>query len=327
MKKIADGIYAITVKLPFPATPELSVYFLDGATPALVDTGLGDDASIETMDSALAGVGRGLKGVSVIVNTHEHIEHFGGNRRIKDISAATAVAAESAAPYIEHFHDFIAGLREKQERSPSKSLDVLKPFINFNLTIDESGIERKVCEGDVIDLGAARLEVIETPGHAQGHICLYDAGRKYLYTGDHVISTGSTFVGYGWRELAQRSITGIFEERRPGTDNISLYLDSLRKLQSLDVELMLPAHGVPITDPGRKLEEEIRRKHARERRFLESLERRGELSLDEIVKDAYEVEDTNLLLLGASLGYLERLSNGGLIEARAGADTLHFRLR
>ncbi len=325
MKKITDGIYTFTLKLPFPATPELSLYYLDDDVPALIDTGLGDNDSMARIASELGEIHRAAHDLRLIINTHEHIEHFGGNRKVKEASGAIAAASEAAAPYIEHFQEFILKLRERYVES--NSFDMLRPILDFNLSIDESVIEKKVRDGDSINLGSRSLRVIETPGHAHGHICLYDAGKKILFTGDHIISTGSTFVGYGWRELAQRNIVDIFMPGGDTPDNLTLYLDSLKKLQSLDIGLILPAHGIPITDPGSKIEEEIRRKLDREKKFLEVLDRRKELALDDLIREAYEMEEVSFLLRGAALGYLERLYAGGKIEAMVRGEVLYLKIR
>lgn len=53
MKRVLDNIYVFTLNLPFPATPELSVYYLDEGEPAVIDTGLGDQRSMRIFSSEL----------------------------------------------------------------------------------------------------------------------------------------------------------------------------------------------------------------------------------------------------------------------------------
>lgn len=329
MKKIFENIYVFTIDLPFPATPELSVYYLEGEEPALIDTGLGDPRSMNVISSELNEIGRSLGDVSVIINTHEHIEHFGGNQKIKNASDAYTIASSRAAPIIENYHQHILNIKKNLLVSDfePKIKDLINSYMDFNLLIDESKVEKRVRDGEVIKLGNFNLRVIECLGHALGHICLYDEDRKILYTGDHVIATGTTFVGYGWRDLATKKIVEILDIRDDKRDNISLYLESLERLQSLDLKLILSAHGPPITDPYKKLREDIERKLNRERVFLEVLEKRKEIVLEDLIVEAYEVDESNYLLQGAALGYLERLVKLGKITANQKGNKLYFKIK
>ncbi|MGQ9720321.1 MAG: MBL fold metallo-hydrolase [Candidatus Jordarchaeum sp.] len=328
MRRILDDIHMFTLRLPFPATPELSVYYLEGGEPALIDTGLGDLGSMNIISSELHEIGRSLEDIAVIINTHEHIEHFGGNKKIKDASKAYAIASHKAAPIIENYHQHILDIKRNLVNAEFEFelKDMINRYMDFQLLIDESKVEKKVGEGDIINLGGYNLLVIECAGHALGHICLYDEDRKILFTGDHVIATGTTFVGYGWRELATRKMVDIVDVSNDKPDNMSLYLESLEKLQALDLKLILPAHGPPITDPYRKLREDIGRKMNRERVFLEVLKRHQEIALEDLTAEAYNVNAGNYLMQGAALGYLERLIKLGKITAKLKDNKLYFKI-
>ena len=140
-------------------------------------------------------------------------------------------------------------------------------------------MERRVEDGDVIDLGNFSLRVIETPGHADGEICLYDEDRKILFSGDHVIGTGTTFVGHSWREMSMGKTFEMVNSTNHKKDILTVYLESLEKLQSLDLKLILSAHGPPITEPYKKLREDAERKVNREHIFLKIMQRKREISL------------------------------------------------
>jgi glyoxylase-like metal-dependent hydrolase (beta-lactamase superfamily II) len=187
-------------------------------------------------------------------------------------------------------------------------------YMDFNLLIDESKVERKVGENDIIDLGNFSLRVIETPGHADGEICLYDEDRKILFSGDHIIGTGTTFVGYSWREISMGKIFQMLEGKNHKKDIMTVYLESLEKLQSLDLKLILSAHGPPITEPYKKLREDAERKVNREHVFLKLLKKRREVSLGDLTAEAYNTDRNNFFLQGAALGYLERLVKLGKIK-------------
>jgi glyoxylase-like metal-dependent hydrolase (beta-lactamase superfamily II) len=328
MKEIFEDIYMFTLKLPFPATPELNVYFLEGEEPAIIDTGLGDAWSMKVIVSELEEIGRNLKDISLIINTHEHVEHFGGNRKIKDTSKAVVITSHKAAAIIENYHQHILSIKNSllySEFEP-KIKEMMDRYMDFNLLIDESNVERKVKENEIIRLGKFNLRVIETPGHADGHICLYDEDRKILFSGDHVIGTGTTFVGYGWRELSTLKIREILDADKEIPDNISIYLKSLERLQKLDLKFILPAHGPLINEPYKKLQEDIDRKLKREQIFLDILEKRKCVTLEDLTAESYNVDKSNYMLQGATLGYMQRLIKLGKVTAHLKDNKVLFKI-
>ncbi len=326
MKKILDDIYSFTLKLPFPATPELTLYFIDGEKPAIVDTGLGDQLSMDTISLACEKKGKHLNDISYIINTHEHIEHFGGNLNIKKTSRASVIASKLAAPIIENYHDITLGIKKKLQNQNPNIFKMLENLINHHLTITGSKVDEKVDDGDIIDLGNIKLRVIATPGHTNGHICLYDEEKKVLFSGDHLISTGSTFVGYYWRDFTTTDIIYKFNNRKTGPGNISLYIESLKKLQSLDLTMILPSHGPPITDPYEQIAQGIKGKEDRGNKFYAILKKEKEIDLEKLTAMAYNEEKSNFLQQGAALGYLERLSKSGKIKAEVKDETLFFKI-
>jgi glyoxylase-like metal-dependent hydrolase (beta-lactamase superfamily II) len=109
------------------------------------------------------------------------------------------------------------------------------------------------------------LEVFETPGHALDHLSfLWD---ETLFVGDTVLGEGSVFIP-------------------PEPHALSNYLDSLRKLQKLELAAICPGHGPVVHDPQAKLVEYIEHRLDRERRLLEALDH-GLRSRDELLDYAW----------------------------------------
>lgn len=99
-------------------------------------------------------------------------------------------------------------------------------------------------EGDAIEIAGYRLEVIDTPGHTFGHISLYDRARRLFIAGDHILG----------------DITPNIQAWADDHDPLGLYLESVAKVEALDVELCLPGHRSLIHDfKGRCAE--LRRHH------------------------------------------------------------------
>ena len=92
---------------------------------------------------------------------------------------------------------------------------------------------------------------VGTPGHSADSVCLL-LGR-ICFTGDTVLGEGSVFIA-------------------PGEGSLSAYLDSLRRLRALELEVLCPGHGPYVWDPSAKLDEYIAHRLDRERRLLAALE-------------------------------------------------------
>ena len=92
----------------------------------------------------------------------------------------------------------------------------------------------KANDGDVIETELWPLRVLWTPGHTEGGMCLYNAERRVLFSGDTVFPDGY----YGRYDGESGSLEAIQE--------------SLRRLNGLDVDVMLPGHGEPVLSDGHR---------------------------------------------------------------------------
>jgi glyoxylase-like metal-dependent hydrolase (beta-lactamase superfamily II) len=113
-------------------------------------------------------------------------------------------------------------------------------------------VDRTLADGDTVGTGDAALTAVHTPGHASNHVCFWDAGRRVLLTGDHVMS-GSTVV------IA------------PPDGDMADYLSSLEKVRALEPAALGPAHGPLLTDPDAYLEHYITHRLAREASVADAL--------------------------------------------------------
>ncbi|MGH3994350.1 MAG: MBL fold metallo-hydrolase, partial [Pseudonocardiaceae bacterium] len=95
------------------------------------------------------------------------------------------------------------------------------------------------------------FRALATPGHSPDSVSLI-AGRA-CFTGDTVLGTGSVFIA-------------------PGEGSLSAYLDSLRRLRELELDVLCPGHGPYVWDPAGKLDEYIAHRLERERRLVAALE-------------------------------------------------------
>lgn len=139
------------------------------------------------------------------------------------------------------------------------------------------------------DVGETPFDVFFIPGHADDHLVFVAGGAAF--TGDAVLGQGSVFVSGRLRE----------------------YLDGLRQLRALELELILPGHGDPVTDPAAKLDEYLAHRAERERKLLAALEA-GARTEDELLDAAWDDAPANVRQFAAisMRAHLEKLREEGL---------------
>ena len=153
----------------------VNMYLLEGDTGALlIDTGsgIGD----------LAGTVRGLtdKPLTVVI-THGHFDHDGGAGQFGQIYLHPLDHGISAEGYAkgEQAREWYARSRGPV-RNPGVPVEDILALVQKNGTVVRLPVE----DGHVFDLGGRTVEVIHTPGHSLGSICLLDRENRLLFTGD-----------------------------------------------------------------------------------------------------------------------------------------------
>ncbi len=120
-------------------------------------------------------------------------------------------------------------------------------------------VSRYIRDGDRLDLGTLpdgsgpwHLEALHTPGHASGHLAFFEPHFGLLFAGDMVSTQSSVVIA-------------------PPDGDLAEYLASLRRLQTLPVRQLLPAHGGATARARQVLEEAIEHRAKREQMLLEAL--------------------------------------------------------
>jgi glyoxylase-like metal-dependent hydrolase (beta-lactamase superfamily II) len=134
-------------------------------------------------------------------------------------------------------------------------------------------VARRLADGEHLDLDGPvpeRWTVLHTPGHAAGHVCLWNEAERTVVAGDMVASVGTILID-------------------PDEGDMAEYLAQLGRLAALDARLALPAHGEPIDEPTALFRRYIAHRTMREGKVLAAVAARGRPSTaEEIVIDAYD---------------------------------------
>jgi glyoxylase-like metal-dependent hydrolase (beta-lactamase superfamily II) len=187
----------------------------------LVDVGL--STNYPHLLTCLSHVGITPDKIDMVVLSHEHLDHIGAAYHF---SGRTYIAAHRLAANKIMLRDDFSMLR--------------KMFNEPNVPID---IDIWLEEGNVLDLGNFRLDVLYTPGHTSACMTLFDAEKGLLFAADTLMPGGV--------------MGGVF-----GSGSIADYIQSLEKLKGLNSKILLSGHGRLSDTPQDDVRIAIQRSHA-----------------------------------------------------------------
>jgi len=264
---------------------------MDSGQGALIDAGYADEGSVQARLDYLRGI-PGLD-LTYIVLTHHHIDHASGAHRLRQATGARICLHPREDRILRDWHPPQAG----QDLPPAGSLE--EQVHAWRRAAAQATADRLVDDGDTIAVGGVTIEVVLTPGHTLGSICLYLREERALFTGDTVLGLGTVAIV------------------PPPHGDMGLYIESLERLKTYDAALLCPGHGPPVHEVGRKLQELIDHRHQRERQILEALGR-GCGTLKALLDDIYPELDRRLLNMarGQVLAHLAKLEGEGRVAKR-----------
>lgn len=224
---IEDNMYTIPVPLPNNPLRQLNSYVIKGEGRNLViDTGFKLEECRKALCDGLEELGVDMNCTDIFL-THLHSDHSG---------LAAELATQSSKIYISRADGELLTLsltqglgRVEEYRSYGFSEKELENFWenpSMKYRQESPFSFTYVADGDVLTYGGRRLEVIFTPGHTPGHVCLYDRANKVMFLGDHVLFN-----------ITPNITTWPFFE-----DPLGHYVHSLMDISIYDVRLPLPAH-------------------------------------------------------------------------------------
>lgn len=268
MTEVEPEIRIHRLQLPFPDSPleYVNAYLVEGDKDngaLLIDTGWDTEEAFDALKKQLAEIGIKPEDISQIVVTHVHPDHYGLAGKLKRLFNAKLALHNLEQDFIESRYIKMDELLQQIEHllqangTPSDESTKLQraslPLVKFVTPV----LPDVTLHGDeTITTGYSSFKVLWTPGHASGHICLYEPDKKILLAGDHVLPTITPHVGL-----------------HPQSSNNPLgdYLDSLNGLKQLDVKLVLPGHGQPFTTFKARIEEIIQHHQQRNSEILSAL--------------------------------------------------------
>ncbi len=240
------------IEVPIPLLANwVNCYYIDDSRPTLIDSGVNTDEGLDAIRSVLAESGKGLDDLRRIIVTHGHMDHAGLAGRLAETSSAELFihpwdvnTVTGPGPRLWQrariFREFLgeAGVPEAlgAELIDPITLRYKSNFSAFSRYIPLKG-------GDVFSFDDFSLEVIHTPGHSSGSVCLLDRENGTLFSGDTLLE-----------EVTCNPATDETEAEQIRTDQIlSACRNSLELIEDLPVKRVLPGHGLPFSKHRKRI--------------------------------------------------------------------------
>lgn len=310
------NLHCLTIPTPF-SVGDVNLYLLRPARPgeplSLLDAGPHWEPSERALRERLAGLGCQVSDLEQILISHAHPDHYG---------LAAALAAESSAQVLAHPYAFptLGAGRSGADRTRAFYQDWFT-CSGVPVTVQEEIAHAQanthhfaqpvrpngsLKDDDRLSLGGLDWEVLATPGHSGGMICLYQPGSGTLLASDHLID--------------EISSNPVVEPPPPGTTErpkrLPQYLQQLERVAALQPAVAYSGHGRPIHDVVGLVERRINFHRRRAEQVLRQLADRP-MSLFELTGRLFDGSLPpvhQFLALSEIQGHLDLLEAAGQAE-------------
>jgi len=318
-------LHALELPTPFPVGP-VTVYLSDapGEPLTLLDTGPRTEETQSALEEGLAALRHTPAELERIIISHAHADHFG---LAADLIALSGAQVWTHAWNVPALTDYAAD----RARRFTFYTDVLRraavpPPVMDALRRATQGVSRfarpvtvdaTLADGDTLQLAGRRWQVLHTPGHTVGLICLYEPQSRTLLSSDHL--------------LADISSNAVLEPPPPGQKerprSLALYLASLHRVAELGAARALPGHGPVIPDVAALATQRLAFHKERAEQVLTIL-RGGAQTVWDVVQALFpdrEPLDT-FLAVSEVIGHLDLLEMEGQVRQETAGAAVGYRV-
>jgi len=243
IEEVRERLYRIEVPLPNSPLKELNSFVIKANRRNLIiDTGFNREACWEAMQRGLAELGIDLVQTDFLI-THMHADHSGLVARLATPTSKVYFSRIDAKVYDQddNWKDMLDYARINGF-PPDELMKALYNHPGYKYSPKTVPKFHLIDDQDIIEIGDYRLRCLATPGHTEGHICLYEEDKKILFSGDHILY----------------DITPHIESWSYQVNALKNYLESLDKVYHLPVDIVLPGHRQCFADLKARIDEFLR---------------------------------------------------------------------
>ncbi len=224
---VAKNIWSFPINLPDNPLKWLNCYVIrceNGGRDLLIDTGFNCPECLEDLTAGMRELKLDCSNTDVFF-THAHADHTGNAAALQRMGCRLLMGR------IDYEHLFRSPwqsqlARMETEGVPEEILRELNARDPHSWMVSGPFTAQLLEDGDTLSYGGYELKCIVTPGHTPGHICLYSAPERLMFTGDHVLF----------------DVTPNITSSGMDVDSLGCYMTSLKKIEQYPVALALPGH-------------------------------------------------------------------------------------
>lgn len=224
---VADDIHVLRARSTTWPAPGNIVAVADADGLTLLDCGFGTEQARDGLDRALRALGYQIEAVHTVLVTHPHLDHAGGigllpeHARVLGPAGLGEVVADATASAELVFPTVV------RELAPERAdLEVVDHFGTDCGVLDAPVVVTPLAPGEEVRVGRTRWRAVLTPGHEDGMYSYVEPELDILVCSDVLAARGTAIPWYA-----------------PGGGGTRGYLEGLRRLDELDVQLAIRGHG------------------------------------------------------------------------------------
>jgi len=252
------GIHRLAIPTPFQVG-RVNAYLIEDSPLTLVDSGPNSAKALDELEQALATRGRAIEDIELLVITHQHMDHFGLASILARRSGAEVAALDVLAPFLASYgreadlDDLFAERMMLRHGIPPEVAGALRAVsAGFRAWGAAVQVTRPLADGSELRLRDRSLRVLHRPGHSPSDTVFLDESRSILLAADHLIAHISS------NPLLARPLGAEGDYTGPRPQALITYMQSLEKTREMELELVLPGHGRPISDHAALIDERFR---------------------------------------------------------------------
>jgi len=263
-----EGVHLLAIPTPF-MVGRVNAYLIEDSPLTLVDSGPNSAKALDELEQALAARGHSVEDIELLVITHQHIDHFGLASILARRSGAEVAALDRVAPYLAGYgkqadlDDQFAQRLMLRHGIPPEIVTALRAVsAGFRAWGAAVQVTRPLSDGSELRLRDRTLRVLHRPGHSPSDTVFWDERRAMLLAADHLIAhiSSNPLLARPLDESTPNDSehTTAESDDQPRPQALLTYIDSLEKTRAMELSLVLPGHGRPITDHVSLIDERFR---------------------------------------------------------------------